>query len=156
PSAGLLVNQLGAGDMSRFQLPIRSVNHLAVALCALSLVSGCGQSVSTLPVPCMVPVAGRVTVDGKPLSLPNQPDRDGATAQGLVMFMPQEVPGRTDPLLATGAVDGEGKYHLMTDGKPGAPAGRYKVVVVVGATFTVNEEGRPVYKPRKTDAFDEK
>jgi hypothetical protein len=99
---------------------------------------------------------GKVTVAGTPLQLPEERDENGVIPRGLVMYLPQAVPGVPVPLLATGAIDKEGNYRLMTGGKPGAPVGRYKVVVTVGATFALGKDGRPEYRPRKTNSFDER
>ena len=78
--------------------------------------TGCGDSGVKL-----VPVVGKVTVDGQPLTL--------ATAEGSVSFRPEKgTENRKEP---AGAIDKDGTYRLLTDGKEGAPLGRYRVLVAV-------------------------
>ena len=86
----------------------------AVAVVLLSFV-GCGDNG-----PALVPVSGKVTLDGKPLALKN------------VRFVPE--PGT--PGQGAGAnTDAEGRYTLLsvrpgaTRDTPGTPPGAYKVVV---------------------------
>jgi hypothetical protein len=76
--------------------------------CAASLLLGCG-----VPVTDLVPVSGKVTLEGRPL------------VHGTVSYRPGEISLPE----ATGSLDGEGRYRLYTGGEPGAPAGEYKVVV---------------------------
>jgi uncharacterized protein (TIGR03067 family) len=62
----------------------------------------------------LVPVEGRVTLDGKPL------------ANATVVFVPVDKGGQR----ATGTTDQDGKYKLTTLGKKaGVRPGRYKVVI---------------------------
>jgi hypothetical protein len=77
-------------------------------MCALA---GCGGSTSKL-----VPVVGKVTVDGKPLTT------------GSVSFRPEK--GSANSEQPGGEIDEEGTYRLFTAGKEGAPPGRYRVLVV--------------------------
>ena len=76
--------------------------------CVVALLLGCGAPASDL-----VPVSGKVTLEGRRLR------------HGTVSYRPGEI---TLPQ-ATGALDGEGRYRLFTGGELGAPAGEYKVVV---------------------------
>lgn len=62
----------------------------------------------------LIPVTGKVTLEGQPL------------VHGTVSYRPQ---GDLTSPQATGPLDKEGTYRLYTDGQPGAPAGRYRVVV---------------------------
>lgn len=92
----------------------RSASRVAPALCrVLSLVGllpliGCGQ-----PGPVLVPVQGRITLDGKPVS------------EHVVTFSPI---GNTQGNGAMGPTDEQGKFAL-TDvrGETGAHVGDYKV-----------------------------
>jgi len=77
----------------------------------LTAATGCDSSP-------LLPVAGQVTLDGQPLTT------------GFVVFHPldgEAIPARQLP---RGEIDREGKYHLTSGVKPGAPPGRYRVVVV--------------------------
>jgi hypothetical protein len=78
---------------------------LCALLASLVFAVGCAQK--------LVPVEGTVTVMGK-----------GPLDMGEVMFYP-EGGGKT----ARGKIESGGKYRLETDGKPGAPPGKYKVTV---------------------------
>jgi hypothetical protein len=64
----------------------------------------------------MVPVAGKVTVDGQPLTSGN--------VTLVTTTKEQALPG-----LATGKIDFSGNYTITTGGKDGAPPGKYKVTV---------------------------
>ena len=69
-----------------------------------------------------VPVRGVVTLDGKPL------------AGAVVTFLPESgAPGLSD-------TDEEGKYSLETWGKPGLPAGNYKVAI----SYMLSPGGAPM------------
>ena len=80
------------------------------ALLSLPLI-GCGSSTGPL-----LSVEGKVTVDDK--ALPN----------GSVAFHPDEAKGNKSKKVASAEIT-DGSYRLFTDGKPGAPAGWYKVTV---------------------------
>jgi hypothetical protein len=73
--------------------------------------AGCGGG------PSLIPVKGKVTVDGQPVT------------SGHVTFNAasddKDNPGQS----ATGIIDENGNYELSTGGKPGAAKGKYKVVV---------------------------
>jgi len=81
---------------------IRTGAALAVVLVLAGLV-GCGSGFSK--------VEGSVTLDGKPVS------------EAVVTFVPDK--GNN----STGVTDASGKFSITTNGKPGAPAGDYKVIV---------------------------
>jgi hypothetical protein len=85
---------------------------VAVTLAA----SGCGDASG---VGKTFPVAGRITLDGEPLT----------AASTVVLFKPDAAKGNASPWEPTGTVDGQGNYTLHTKGKRGAPPGWYKVVV---------------------------
>jgi hypothetical protein len=80
------------------------------------LASGCGDASG---VGRTLPVAGMVTLDGKPLTA-------GST---VILFKPDAGRGNTSPFEPVGTVDDQGNYTLATKGKRGAPPGWYKVVV---------------------------
>ena len=66
----------------------------------------------------LLPVAGKITVDGRPLP------------KGWVMFYPDPDKGNNSPRIPYAEVGPDGSYALATNSKPGAPAGAYRVVVV--------------------------
>jgi hypothetical protein len=74
----------------------------------------------------LVPVSGKVTVDGQPLT------------HFRVSFVPDTAKGNQTPVACNGRMNEQGEYELRTqavknsDGGQGAPLGWYKVVVVVG------------------------
>jgi hypothetical protein len=83
-----------------------------LAACLLAAAVGCGGE------PPLPAVSGVATVDGNPLP------------SGTVTFYPDAAKGNTTPHQPTGIVEAGGKYELyVPDGKKGAPAGWYKVVV---------------------------
>lgn len=67
--------------------------------------------------PELIPVSGKVLLDGSPLS--------GAG----VSYRPDATRGNTAPYLPAGTTDPEGNYILTTAARPGAPPGWYTVVV---------------------------
>lgn len=71
--------------------------------------SGCGSA------PSMVDAEGTLLVDQKPA--------EGAT----IMLFPISSSAR---FVATGASGPDGKFHLITNLKPGIPVGKYEVTVV--------------------------
>jgi hypothetical protein len=76
------------------------------------LLSGCGPAIS--------PVHGKVTIDDKPLTT------------GTVTLRPDKSKGNKSSATPLGKIADDGTYTIETDGKPGAPYGAYKVVVVAG------------------------
>jgi len=81
----------------------------ALGLIVVFTATGCGGG------PNLIPVSGEVTVNGKPLE------------KGSLAFRPEtgQIKGG-DP----GGTIENGKYTIFTNGKPGAPAGKYKVGIV--------------------------
>jgi hypothetical protein len=79
----------------------------------LLILAGCGPSLGP-----MVPVTGKVLFNGTPL-----PD-------GEVKFVPIERDVKD--FVASGPIEADGTYTLSTNGKPGAPLGKYRVVVTPG------------------------
>ena len=63
------------------------------------------------------PVAGKVTVDGAPLTT------------GGVTFHPDAAKGNQTPHIPVGTIDAQGNYKLISATKEGAPPGWYKVTV---------------------------
>ena len=86
-----------------------SVPSLLLLAAILFLLSGCGGETAL----DLLPVTGRVYYDNQPLTT------------GTVSFHPIGVTGH----IPTGVIDKEGRYTLSTNYQPGAPPGRYKVVV---------------------------
>jgi hypothetical protein len=87
---------------------------LAAWFCA-GLTAGCGPGFK------VVPVAGKITINGKPL-----PEADAT-----VLFRPDASKGNTMTRDFAGTVDEEGNYTLYYgDGHKGAAPGWYKVAVV--------------------------
>lgn len=90
-------------------------------LCVALATAGCSSKSSK---PELTPVAGTVTLDGKPL-----PDAD------ITFFLQgQTVPGYTASM---GKTDADGKYQLKFGGDAGAVPGNFKVTV----SRIVNENG---------------
>jgi hypothetical protein len=84
---------------------------LALGLMGLAgAICGCGDSFQ------LVPVTGKVTVGGKPL------------ASGMVSYRPDRKAGNKFGGEPLGEIK-NGVYTLETRGKPGAPVGKYRVVV---------------------------
>jgi hypothetical protein len=99
-----------------------------VILAGAGMALGCGQK----DVP-LVPVSGKVTVDGQPLTsgsvslVPDVPrGNEGAQAADKM----------TMPSLSGGKIGPDGTYKIYTGGKEGAPLGKYKVRIVPSQTET--------------------
>jgi len=76
--------------------------------------AGCGDE------PDVVPVSGRVTVDGEPLR----------SRGGVVNFVPDKAKGNTTTLEPAGVLDEDGNFTVYyATKKKGAPTGWYKVQV---------------------------
>jgi hypothetical protein len=82
-------------------------------LCIVSVLSvpGCGKENVRL-----VPVKGKVTLDGKPFT------------KGTVMLVPQEK--NAPKGMVQGKIDDTGMYEVLWDDRPGAAPGRYTVCVM--------------------------
>jgi len=77
----------------------------------LIAVTGCGDKLGKL-----APVEGKVTVNGTPLT------------SGMVRLWPEQVkPGAA--MESIGGIGSDGSYQIKTNGKPGAPLGKYKVSI---------------------------
>jgi hypothetical protein len=68
--------------------------------------------------PELIPVKGKVTIDGKPAT------------EGSVMFSDMAT-GLVKPLAG---IEADGSYSIMHNRQPGAPAGEYRVTVYVTET----------------------
>jgi hypothetical protein len=102
---------------------LRTFPALLFAFLAVGPAPGCDDS----GVGRTLPVAGKVTVQGTPLTAKST----------VVLFKPDASRGNTSPHEPTGTVDADGNYTLKTKGKKGAPPGWYKVVV------TAHDESPP-------------
>jgi len=92
----------------RFSLSTRTAGF--GLLLAAILASGCGKDSVAV-----VPVRGKVTVDGQPVT------------SGQVSFIPTSADQKGG--MSAGQIEGSGDYKIFTGGKEGAPSGKYKVTV---------------------------
>jgi len=108
----------------------------AVLLGCLTLAVGCSSG------PKLVTVSGKVTAGKVPLT------------SGAITFVPDESKGNKAKVSPTGQINSDGTYSLMTNGKPGAPVGHYKVTVFTdfpGSTAPSKVKLDPIYSdPTKT------
>lgn len=79
-----------------------------------SLLVGCDSQQEG---PKLVPVSGKIMVNGKPLPMVG------------VSFRPDKSKGNTSVYHPGGAADQNGRYELVAAAKPGAPPGWYNVVI---------------------------
>src|SRR5262245_22408109 len=88
-----------------------------VCACGLLTAVGCGGI-------RVVPVAGKVTLNGKPLT--------GA----VISFSPDKAEGNNQRVSSTGRIGGDGQYEICTDDgakvRKGAPLGWYKITFLTG------------------------
>lgn len=100
---------------------------------------------TTAPGEPLVPVQGRVRLDGQPLT------------QGNLVFVPVSTDGRYQP---TTLIDRDGRYEVnCIAGRKGIPAGRYKVLAfanagpdTLAADGSMMEPGRSLLPTRYHDA----
>jgi len=85
----------------------------------LVLLMGCGGGGSAN----LHPVKGKVLLGTNPLAV-----KEGENAQ--VQFHPDKSAGNNETVVPNGPIRPDGSYELSTNGKPGAPAGKYLVTVV--------------------------
>jgi len=100
-------------NQGRFLIPAAARLALATLL-LLPLAAGCAGGGGVGKV---VPVAGKVLLDNKPLTA------------GAVTFVPDAAKGNKARATATGLIKEDGTYELTTETKPGAPPGPYKVTI---------------------------
>jgi hypothetical protein len=115
-------------DLDRESLPSPARSRFLLALLVLLplLATGCGAGKG---VGRVVPVSGKVTLNGVPLTA------------GNVSFVPDATKGNTSKFSANGLIKEDGSYELTTDTKKGAPPGHYKIAVMT--TFP-GAQGHPV------------
>jgi hypothetical protein len=90
----------------------RSFPYALACLGVGAIVAGCERNEE------LIPVAGNVTLRGRPLT------------EGVVSFRPDAVQGNTSLHHPTGSIDRQGNYRLSVGKREGAPAGWYKVIVI--------------------------
>jgi hypothetical protein len=95
----------------------RRLMGLAFVTCIAILGTGCRPAGEPL-----LPVSGRITLDGRPLPRGSVTLRSEPT--GATWHQP------------TGTIDKPGEYVVYTNGRPGAPAGSYRVTVFATETTT--------------------
>ena len=104
------------------ELSMRIIRGLLIVGGLLVGLSGCGDTEEKL-----IPVAGKVTLDGKPAS------------NGTVSFRPTgDSESQEQP---TGTIAADGSYRLYLHGQEGAPPGRYKVVVFINEPIDPSRGG---------------
>ena len=84
--------------------------RISTALSGIILAASCSQS----PPSDLIPVTGRVHLDGQTL------------VSGSISFRPEARETWHQP---TGSITAEGRYTIYTTSRAGAPPGRYRVVV---------------------------
>jgi len=94
--------------------------------------AGCGKQETHYP------VSGKVTLNNAPLK------------GGIVTFIPDESKGNKSKSNATGMINAEGNYTLMTNGRSGAPAGWYKVTVNPDTPSGMGGAAEPGKNPQLT------
>ncbi len=85
------------------------------------------------------PVAGRVLLNGKPLE----------GAEGSVVLKPDAVKGNKTKAASYAKLQADGSFTVETDGKPGAPAGWYKVIVTATKPGANPNEDTPLVVPAR-------
>ena len=75
--------------------------------------------------PKLLPVVGKVTVDGQPVKA------------GTLSFRPDMAKGNSGKHEPYGEIDSAGNFRIFTNKKEGAPAGWYKVAIVAGEPVDV-------------------
>src|SRR5262249_47603539 len=103
----------------------RRVRVLALVLAGAWLALGSAGCGDPSGVGRTVPVAGKVTVDGRPVKA------------GTVSFRPDKSKGNTNAHEPYGEIDSEGNYTLFTGTKKGAPVGWYRVAVMAAEPVDV-------------------
>jgi hypothetical protein len=105
---------------------------LTLLFAVLAIVSlGCSNA-ETLPT--LAPVKGKATIDGAPLTA-GQVSLQAEAADPAAKIPP-----------SSGTIDGNGNYEIFTGGKPGAPLGKYKVVVTP-SMVPMQDGGTPSAQP---------
>ncbi|HMC10721.1 MAG TPA: hypothetical protein VKH44_05505 [Pirellulaceae bacterium] len=102
---------------------------MILSVVLLASLAGCNSS----GVGRIVPVKGKITVDGKPLTI------------GSLVFKPDAAKGNPSQFGPAATIAADGSYSLFTKEKQGAPLGWYKVGVVAQEA----DPGNP-YGPMKS------
>ncbi len=93
----------------------------------LLLPAGCGDG------PRLVPVSGKVTVNGEPLTT------------GTLVLKPDRDRGNTSPFEPAATINADGTYRVYTNYQAGAPVGVYKVGVQAAVPINPGAE-YPTYR----------
>jgi hypothetical protein len=104
---------------------------------ASGLFFGCGAEDSG---PKFYPVAGSVLVGEKPVP------------EGTVTFRPDANKGNQSMHIPTATIRPDGSYELETNGKPGAPPGWYRVLVLADNFRVIEPPPSPVW-PNYPEGF---
>jgi hypothetical protein len=105
-----------------------------VVLVGVGLAPGCGQKEASL-----TPVAGKVTVDGAPLSSGSVSLIPDVSVEAGAKTASNEIPGG----MSGGEIKSDGTYKIYTGGKEGAPLGKYKVRVIPPVTAPKDDKETP-------------
>jgi len=97
---------------------------------ALLAMTGCQDKLGKLH-----PVEGKVTTPAGPLT------------SGTVTYYPDPPKPGATPITPAGEVQSDGSYKLKTNGKDGAPAGKYKVTVTMPAAAATSGTGGDLAAP---------
>jgi hypothetical protein len=98
---------------------------------------GCGRG-------SLCPVSGVVTLEGQPLTT------------GFVLYHPDDGQSIPAALLPRGRLDDSGRYELISGERTGAPAGRYRVVVVAQDMTRRAKDSRSEVHPEPLPLIDRK
>ena len=97
------------------RLVAKSVSYVGIlGLLALAPLTGCGSGIAS---PELIPVVGKVTLDGKP------------ALEGAVAL--RDASGQVQP---AGLISADGTYKIYLGKEEGAPAGEYRALVFVRQT----------------------
>jgi hypothetical protein len=111
--------------------PVRRCVQAGVVLALAVAAAGCGGS--------RYPVDGRVLLKGKPLQ----------GKGGAVVLKPDASKGNKGSASSVGLLQRDGSFSVLTNGRPGAQSGWYKVVIIAtepGAN--PNEDSRRLLNAR--------
>jgi hypothetical protein len=100
---------------------------------------GCGGSGSS---EALVPVSGKVTIGGAPLT------------RGSISFRADKARGNKSTAEPYGEIKSDGTYTLYTNKKPGAPAGKYIVLVEASEDVDPNKPSatpKAIVHPKYSD-----
>lgn len=110
----------------RYEVRVGVIRAAIVSAMLTTAVTGCGEAG-----PELIPVKGRVTLDGKPAT------------EGAVVF--HDASNGLRKLI--GAIGPDGNYSIMQNREPGAAAGEYRVTVLVTETAK-GPDGEPTGLPK--------